>query len=475
MAVFPDRIILKNSTDTDQDVRAAISTGGSDAIAPGEIVIRAGSNSASLYTLDSAGNVVEIAGGGSVGAAGVTELNYYDGYVNNFKLSNLADVDADGDANWSSVTTLIPGVSTSTDVADGVTYGSVSNNTISNVVNATVDPAGGPYLATSFRLTAGYFSANGTTAAFGFGADSWTIEGWYKFSTLATRQVLMSNQASNATNPYLNVFVENGQLKIQTTIAGVAQNGAANFAPDLDTWYHISINRTAVSGSVYALWVKQDDTGAGYGLLLNNVSGTMDGNRNLLTIGAIDNNGIMESASTFNVADFRISKGLYRYDSQPHHPPLTAHPNNDKAQADNDVVIWNATSKKWLAGGLQLGQLADVDLSNSPATGDSLTWDGLNWVAGPGGGGGGGVTRIIAGTNVTISPTGGTGDVTINATGSGGGSTTLGRGDGGDIDGTAVDSAFVFGVWGGGDLDTTTEDKPVELVVIGIVDGGDIT
>lgn len=38
------------------------------------------------------------------------------------------------------------------------------------------------------------------------------------------------------------------------------------------------------------------------------------------------------------------------------------------------------------------------------------------------GGGGGGVTQIIAGTGVTISPTGGTGAVTINATGSGGGS-----------------------------------------------------
>lgn len=37
------------------------------------------------------------------------------------------------------------------------------------------------------------------------------------------------------------------------------------------------------------------------------------------------------------------------------------------------------------------------------------------------GGGGGGVTQIIAGTNVTISPLSGTGTVTINATGGGGG------------------------------------------------------
>jgi hypothetical protein len=33
-----------------------------------------------------------------------------------------------------------------------------------------------------------------------------------------------------------------------------------------------------------------------------------------------------------------------------------------------------------------------------------------------GGGGGGGVTRITAGTNISINPTGGTGNVTVNST-----------------------------------------------------------
>ena len=43
----------------------------------------------------------------------------------------------------------------------------------------------------------------------------------------------------------------------------------------------------------------------------------------------------------------------------------------------------------------------------------------------------GGVTKIIAGSNVTISPTGGTGDVTVNATG-GGGSSNMPTGGGGE-------------------------------------------
>lgn len=40
-------------------------------------------------------------------------------------------------------------------------------------------------------------------------------------------------------------------------------------------------------------------------------------------------------------------------------------------------------------------------------------------VAAQSGGGGGGVTQIIAGTNITVSPSGGTGNVTVNSTGGG--------------------------------------------------------
>ena len=52
--------------------------------------------------------------------------------------------------------------------------------------------------------------------------------------------------------------------------------------------------------------------------------------------------------------------------------------------------------------------------------------------------GGGGVTSIIAGTNVTISPVGGTGAVTINAAGGGGGGGTVTRV--GALDGTFISS-----------------------------------
>ena len=59
------------------------------------------------------------------------------------------------------------------------------------------------------------------------------------------------------------------------------------------------------------------------------------------------------------------------------------------------------------------------------------TWNGLGWQStsityGPTGptGPAGGVTKIIAGDNIIISPTGGTGEVTINSSGGGGGGLT---------------------------------------------------
>lgn len=62
--------------------------------------------------------------------------------------------------------------------------------------------------------------------------------------------------------------------------------------------------------------------------------------------------------------------------------------------------------------------------SASAATGSLCTSDGSNYFCQPlGSGGGAGVTQIIAGTNVTISPIGGTGAVTINSSGGGGGGT----------------------------------------------------
>jgi len=83
VAVFPDRIVLKNSTDPEATIEAQIGPGGADEITQGEVVVGLSASSATFYTKDANNNIVQI---GS--AAGV---------VQNF--GDLLDVDLTGLAN----------------------------------------------------------------------------------------------------------------------------------------------------------------------------------------------------------------------------------------------------------------------------------------------------------------------------------------------------------------------------------------
>lgn len=60
MAVFPDRIILKNSTDDEADILAAIGYGGISTIQEGELVIGLKPGAANLYSVDSDGLIVKV-------------------------------------------------------------------------------------------------------------------------------------------------------------------------------------------------------------------------------------------------------------------------------------------------------------------------------------------------------------------------------------------------------------------------------
>ena len=70
MAVFPDRIVLKNSTDPEAAIIAAIETGGTDAITQGELVLGLENGAAALFTKDALGAIVTISGSGSGGGSG---------------------------------------------------------------------------------------------------------------------------------------------------------------------------------------------------------------------------------------------------------------------------------------------------------------------------------------------------------------------------------------------------------------------
>ena len=73
MAVFPDRIVLKNSADSEAEIIAAIETGGDDEITQGELVIGLNAGGTKFYTKDANGNIVSLGGAGT-GAQYINDL-----------------------------------------------------------------------------------------------------------------------------------------------------------------------------------------------------------------------------------------------------------------------------------------------------------------------------------------------------------------------------------------------------------------
>lgn len=73
MAVFPDRIVLKNSTDSETALLAAIGSGGSDEITQGEIVLRLSPGNLEMYSVDGSGDIVKFSPTSASGRAIVSD------------------------------------------------------------------------------------------------------------------------------------------------------------------------------------------------------------------------------------------------------------------------------------------------------------------------------------------------------------------------------------------------------------------
>ena len=88
--------------------------------------------------------------------------------------------------------------------------------------------------------------------------------------------------------------------------------------------------------------------------------------------------------------------------------------------------------------------------------------------------------EFVAGANIAITTNANTSPKQIIFAASNGGANLInapmyvGRGDGGDLDTMYTYSAFTFGWYGGGDIDTTTDDLPIEKIALDL-DGGNIT
>ena len=95
MAVFPDRIVLKNTTDAEATVVTAIESGGTDEITQGELVVGREQGQVKLYALDAAGDVRVISGGGSGGGGPLLAPYVYLPLIDDFVDSGTAGLNFD--------------------------------------------------------------------------------------------------------------------------------------------------------------------------------------------------------------------------------------------------------------------------------------------------------------------------------------------------------------------------------------------
>lgn len=126
MAVFPDRIVLKNSTDDEASIIAAIQTGGADEITQGEIVLGISPTSARIYTKASNGSIAI--------------LNGVPGGI----LGDLADVDLSTPATDGQVLTWVDSNSRWESANTG---GATTLDELSDVDTSTTAPTDGQVLA----------------------------------------------------------------------------------------------------------------------------------------------------------------------------------------------------------------------------------------------------------------------------------------------------------------------------------------
>lgn len=74
MAVFPDRIVLKNSTDSQAAIEAAIQVGGTDEISQGEIVLGLQPSTVTIFTKTSDGSIISFDPTSAAGRAIVSDI-----------------------------------------------------------------------------------------------------------------------------------------------------------------------------------------------------------------------------------------------------------------------------------------------------------------------------------------------------------------------------------------------------------------
>lgn len=258
--------------------------------------------------------------------------------------------------------------------------------------------------------------------------DASPVDGFVTYDITAETVAGGANLKLNGTDLSVDTikFASGANITVTRTDAGTITLSSENYTGNVtgNLTGNVSGNLTGNTSGVHTGTVNGnvtgnllgDTDGLHTGNVIGNVTGNVQGDTNGTHTGAVIGNitgnllgdvvGDVTGNSTGthkgnvvdagNIIRFNAASGLFTGD-------LTG----NAASVTNGVYTTSS-----------INALADVDtLTTLPTSGQALVWNGVNWI--PGSVAAGGVTKIIAGTNISINPTNGLGEVTITATTSG--------------------------------------------------------
>lgn len=276
MAVFPDRIVLKNSTDSQAAIEAAIQTGGTDEITQGEIVLGINPTSVQFYTKAGDGSIVTL-GGTTISTLGdLTDVDFStpatDGQViaYNAVSGNWEPVDQSGSSYTDPLTTdgdiviRNGGVTTRLGIGasgqvltvtggipswENAAGGATSIDDLTDVDTSTAPPTTGQLLE--------WDGSNWVPATLAAGGVTSIIAGTGISVDQATGDVTITATSgggggSGATRTSDSGTASSGEL----TLTGLGSSGQLHtLSTDLDAWvvfYGSAADRTADAGRSYS-------------------------------------------------------------------------------------------------------------------------------------------------------------------------------------------------------------------------------
>jgi hypothetical protein len=176
--------------------------------------------------------------------------------------------------------------------------------TLTAVAPAQIDTAQFKFGTSSLLLSgAGYVTA-ADSADWDFGTGQFTIEGWFRFSVVPYGAVLVAQWFGG-----FAFYFETGDLYFRGWSGGINDTGRYTWAPTVNTWYHIAVDRDA--SNVARIYVN--------GAMVVKTTGytaNITGSSALLAIGSLAPGGF---GTTYDlngwIDDLRITKGVARYAS----------------------------------------------------------------------------------------------------------------------------------------------------------------